>query len=73
MLCYAAGLQEALPSSEIKFYIRMVGQTCMYCFCAAVVLSLTCSVIVEFLDDSAREQADAADYSERRDWARHVT
>ena len=46
-----------LPSSSIDLHLRMRGLVCMYFFCIAVVISLSTSVLVEYLDDRARAAA----------------
>jgi len=52
---------DELPSSSIEMHLRLEGLNAMYFFCVAVVLSLSTSVLVEYLDDRARHRHDAAD------------
>ena len=50
---------QALPSSDVDLHMRLEGLTCMYFFCIAVVISISTSVIVEYLDDKARHRGGA--------------
>ena len=47
-----------LPHSSIYLDLPVVLQRCMYAFCAAVLISVTCSVFVERLDERRHDQVD---------------
>ena len=49
-----AALDADLAGSSLSVAFRMRGLLCMYAFCIAVVISLSTSVLVEYLDDDAR-------------------
>jgi len=51
---------EGLPSSSIDANLRMRGLASMYSFCIAVLLSLSLSVLVEWLDDKLRSKQQEA-------------
>ena len=42
---------EMLPSSHVTVRVPLTVERCMHSFCLAVVLSVTCSIIVEVLDE----------------------
>ena len=43
--------ESSLPSSDISLGLRIVGLAAMYCFCAAVVVSLSTGVAIEVLEE----------------------
>ena len=49
-------LSSGLMGTELEVTIRMNGLSCMYAFCAAVVLSLIVGIACDMLDDSFRRK-----------------
>ena len=46
-----------LASSHVTVALPLTVQRCMYCFCVAVTLSVTCSVVVDALEDRTRPRS----------------